>query len=472
MTATDDTRTENTATDDTRTENTATDDTRTENTATDDTETDRSGIGERILDGISVLDVSTFVTGGFCSAMLANQGAEVLKIEQPGYGDAVRHSGPPFIKGESPYYWTLSYGKRSLELDLKNDDAKEALYELVEEADIFIQNFRPGTAERLNVDYDTLIDHNEDLIYLAISAFGQTGPWRERSGYDLLIQGMSGIMSVTGEADRQPVKVGLPMTDLITAMWAAFGATTALYRREQTGEGEYIDLGMLEATLPWLTKQAGMVFAGEETKRMGTKDPVLAPYQTFETKDGFINICILNEKLWGELCEALDRPDLPEDDRFEMNADRVDHLDELEAEIEATLADKTTDEWIEVIAEDAGVPAGPVYSVQEALDSPQIEARGTITEIEHPELGEVPVIEHPLKFRNAESGFELPPPLLGEHNREVFRERGYSEAEIDRLADLGVFGDEDDGDEGDDDEGDDDEGDDDEGDDDEGDDKP
>lgn len=395
---------------------------------------------QKILDGITVIDLSTFVTGGFCSAMLANQGAEVVKVEQPEYGDAVRHSGPPFIEGESPYYWTLNYGKKSLELDLKNERAKDALYELIEETDIFIQNFRPGTAERLDVDYETLSNHNEDLIYLAISAFGQTGPWCERSGYDLLIQGMGGIMSVTGEEGGQPVKVGLPMTDLITAMWAAFGATTALYRRERTGEGEYIDLGMLEATLPWLTKQAGMVFAGEETKRMGTKDPVLAPYQTFETKDGYINICILNEKLWGELCEALDRPDLSEDSRFEVNADRVNNLDELEAEIESTLAEKTTDEWIEIIAEEAGVPAGPVYEVEEALNNPQIKARGTITEIEHPEIGEVPVIEHPLKFDHAESGFELPPPLLGEHNREVFRDRGYSDSEIDELERLGVFG--------------------------------
>jgi crotonobetainyl-CoA:carnitine CoA-transferase CaiB-like acyl-CoA transferase len=395
---------------------------------------------QKILDGITVLDLSTFVTGGFCSAMLANQGAEVVKIEQPEYGDAVRHSGPPFVKGESPYYWTLNYGKKSLELDLKNERAKDALYELVKETDIFIQNFRPGTAERLDVDYETLSNHNEDLIYLAISAFGQTGPWCERSGYDLLIQGMGGIMSVTGEEGRQPVKVGLPMTDLITAMWAAFGATTALYRHERTGEGEYIDLGMLEATLPWLTKQAGMVFAGEETKRMGTKDPVLAPYQTFETKDGYINICILNEKLWGELCEALDRPDLPEDSRFEVNADRVSHQDEVKAEIESTLAEKTTDEWIEIIAEDAGVPAGPVYEVEEALDNPQIKARGTVTEIEHPDIGDVPVIEHPLKFDHAESGFELPPPLLGEHNREVFRDRGYSDSEIDELERLGVFG--------------------------------
>lgn len=396
---------------------------------------------EKILDGVTVLDLSTFVTGGFCSAMLANQGAEVVKIEQPGYGDAIRHSGPPFIAGESPYYWTVNYGKRSLELDLKNPRAKEALYELAEEADVFIQNFRPGIAERLDVDHDSIAEHNEDVIYLAVSAFGQTGPWRERSGYDLLIQGMSGVMSVTGEEGGQPVKVGLPMTDLVTAMWAAFGVTAALYRRELTGEGEYIDLGMLESVLPWLTKQAGQVFAGREPRRMGTKDPVLAPYQTYETEDGYLNICILNEKLWGELCAVIDRPDLAEDDRFETNADRVDHLDELEAEIEETLAERTTDEWIEIIAEEGGVPAGPVYDVEEALNNPQIDARGTVTEIEHPELGTIPVIEHPLKFDGVRSGFERPPPTLGEHNREVFREFGYSEAELDEMEAAGVFGD-------------------------------
>lgn len=394
----------------------------------------------KILDGITVLDLSTFVTGGFSSAMLANLGAEVVKIEQPGYGDAIRHSGPPFIRGESPYYWTVNYGKRSVELDLKNEQAKEALYELAEHADVFVQNYRPGTAERLGVDYATIKEHNEEIIYLAISAFGQTGPWAKRSGYDLLIQGMSGIMSVTGEEGRQPVKVGLPITDLITAMWAAFGATSALYRRELTGEGEYIDLGMLEATLPWLTKQAGQVFADETPTRMGTKDPVLAPYQTFETADSYLNVCILNEKLWHELCAVIDRPDLPADDRFETNADRVAHQDELEAEIEATLGEKTTDEWIEIIADEGGVPAGPVYDVDEALTNPQVEARGAITEIEHPELGTIPVIEHPLTFEHTESGFEMPPPLLGEHNREVFSDLGYTEDEIDEFENMGVFG--------------------------------
>ena len=400
----------------------------------------------KVFDGLKVLDVSTFVTGGFCSAMLANQGADVVKIEQPGYGDAIRHSGPPFIQGESPYYWTVNYGKRSLELDLKNDEAKAALYDLVEEADVFVQNFRPGVAERLDVDYDTLTEYNDDLVYLAVSAFGQTGPWHERSGYDLLIQGMGGIMDVTGEEGRQPVKVGLPMSDLVTAMWAAFGVATALYKRERTGEGEYIDLGMLDSVLPWLTKQAGKVFAEEEPERMGTKDPVLAPYQTFETEDSYINVCVLNEKLWGELCEAIGREELIDDDRFAQNADRVDHIDELEAEIEATLTRKTTEEWIEIIADEGGVPAGPVYSVEEALHNPQVDARGVITEVEHPDLGEIPVIEHPLNFENADSGFESAPPLLGEHNRDVFRDLGYTEAELDELEAAGAFGDQEGGD--------------------------
>ena len=397
--------------------------------------------GNKILDGVTVLDLSTFVTGGFCSAMLANQGAEVVKVERPGVGDDNRHSGPPFIEGESPYFWTINYGKRSLELDLKEPAALDALYDLVEEADVFVQNYRPGTAERLGVDYDSIREHNADVVYLAISAFGQTGPWRERPGYDLLIQGMSGIMSVTGEAGRQPAKVGLPMTDLITAMWGAFGVVGALYRRDRTDEGEYIDLGMLDATLPWLTKQAGKVFAGESPGRMGTKDPVLAPYQTFETADGYINVACLNQKLWYGLCEALDRPDLAADERFETNADRVEHMAELEDELQATFRERTTDEWMDVVVEDAGIPAGPVYDVEDALDNPQTNARDVVTELDHPEVGTVPVIEHPLNFAHAESGFESPPPLLGEHNREVFRDLGLSESAIDELEAAGVFGD-------------------------------
>jgi len=392
----------------------------------------------RLLDGIRVVDLSTFVTGGFCSLMLANQGADVIKVERPGYGDDIRHSGPPFIDGESPYYWTVNYAKRSVELDLKTGSGLEALYDLVESADVFIQNFRPGTAERIGVSYDDVREHNDEIVYCDISAFGNSGPWSERPGYDLLVQGLSGVMSVTGEPDGRPVKVGLPATDLITAMWAAFGIMCGLYRRGHTGEGEYVELGMLDAVLPWLTKQAGKVFAGETPGRMGTKDPVLAPYQTFETADGYLNVACLNQKLWREFCDTIDRMDLYEDDRFAENADRVEQMDELEAEIAATLGERSTDEWMTLLTE-AGVPAAPVQGVEDALYNEQTEARGMVRTLED-DGREFPVVEHPLNFGSVESGFESPAPELGEHTREVFRELGYDEAKLDAMAEDGAFG--------------------------------
>ncbi len=395
---------------------------------------------EKIYEGVKVLDLTTFVTGGFCSLMLANQGAEVVKVERPGVGDDNRHSGPPFINGESPYFWTINYGKESVELDLKTEAGLEALYDLVEKADVFIQNFRPGTAERIGVDNETIREHNDDIVYCAISAYGQTGPWSQRPGYDLMIQGMSGMMSFTGEENGGPVKVGIPMTDLITAMWASFGISSALYRRKETGEGEYIDIGMLDAALPWLTKQAGKVFAGESPTRMGTKDPVLVPYQAFPTADGYINVAALNEKLWRGLCEAIEHPELADDERFATNSDRVDNRDELEEILSDIFKERPTEEWMDRVVEDAGVPAGPVFDVEDALYNEQTEARDVMKTIEDPEHGDVPVIEHPINYENVDSGFEAPAPRLGEHNREVFERIGYSEREIEELEKRGAFG--------------------------------
>jgi crotonobetainyl-CoA:carnitine CoA-transferase CaiB-like acyl-CoA transferase len=405
-----------------------------------------------ILDGITVVDLTTFVTGGFATMMLANQGAEVIKVERPGAGDDNRHSGPPFVpadedydgpgrtadeNGESPYFWTINYDKRSVEFNLKSEAGHAALMDLASEADVFVENFRPGTAERLGIAYDDVRAVNDDIIYCSISAFGETGPWSSRPGYDLLVQGTSGIMSVTGPEGGDPVKVGLPQTDLITAMWAAFGVVGSLFRRELTGEGDRIELGMHDAALPWLTKQAGKAFVGEEPTRMGTKDPVLAPYQAYPTADGYLNVGCANQKLWTELCEAIDRPDLAEDERFESNPDRVEHMEELEEELSAVFRQRPTDEWVELLADEKGLPVGPVFGVDEALENEQTEARGVIRELEHPTAGTVPVIEHPLNFERASSGFDSAPPLLGEDTEAVLDELGYEDADVEQLREEG-----------------------------------
>ena len=408
---------------------------------------------QRLLEEIVVVDLTTFVTGGFATMMLANQGAEVIKVERPGMGDDSRYSGPPFVdiddyegpgraaadEGESPYFWTVNYGKQSIELNLKKDEGTQALYDLVAEADVVVENFRPGTAARLGVDYETLQDHNDDIVYCSISAFGETGPWSDRPGYDLLVQGMSGMMNVTGYPDAPPAKVGLPQTDLITAMWSAFGIVTSLYNRERTGEGERVELGMLDAALPWLTKQAGKSFVDEETSRMGTKDPVLAPYQMYSTADGYLNVACGNQKLWEEFCAGIGREDLATDDRFETNSARVNNMDELETELSSVLETKTTDEWVDLLADERGIPVGPVFDVDEALDNEQVNARGVVDSIDHPAAGEIPVIEHPLNYAEADAGFDKAPPLLGEDTVRVLQAVGYDDDRISELVENDVI---------------------------------
>lgn len=411
-------------------------------------------MSDGLLADITVLDLTTFVTGGFATLMLANQGAEVIKVERPEIGDDNRHSGPPFVdpdpdydgpgvtaadRGESPYFWTINYGKRSIELNLQTDAGRDALYDLARDADVFIENFRPGTADRLGVGYDDIREHRADIIYCSISAFGETGPWSHRPGYDLLVQGTSGIMSVTGPEGGEPVKVGLPQTDLITAMWAAFGISNALRERDHTGEGERIELGMHDAALPWLSKQAGKAFVGEEPTRMGTKDPVLAPYQAFPTEDGYLNVGCANQKLFSQLCEAVGRPELADDPRFATNADRVEHLNELDDELSTVFREHPTDYWVDLLADDHGLPVGPLFSVRDALYNDQSQARGVIGETDHPVAGTIPVVEHPLHYDRASSGFRGPPPLLGEDTEAVLRAAGYDPADIDALRDAGAI---------------------------------
>jgi len=394
----------------------------------------------RPLDGVTVIDASTYVSASFGTMMLANLGADVVKIEPPDRGDPARGAGPPFVDGESPYFMTVNYGKESVELDLKDEDGKRILYDLVADADAFVENFRPGTAERLGIDDETLREHNEDLVYCSVSAFGESGPWRDRPGYDLLLQGMTGVMSVTGEADGPPAKAGIALTDHITGAWTAFGVLAALFNREATGEGDRIELAMYDGVLPWLTKQAGKALAGEEPVRMGSKDPVIAPYQSFQAADGYLNVAIGSEKLWTEFCEALGREDLLDDPRFRKNRNRVQHVDELEAELEATFRERAVDEWVADLMDDHGLPVGPVNPVSEALDNDHVEARDLLRDLDHPSVDEFPVVEQPLRFERANAGFEKHAPVLGETTVERLMDLGYTDDEIVALGERGVVG--------------------------------
>jgi crotonobetainyl-CoA:carnitine CoA-transferase CaiB-like acyl-CoA transferase len=394
----------------------------------------------RPLDGVTVIDASTYVSASFGTMMLANLGADVVKIEPPDRGDPARGAGPPFVGGESPYFMTVNYGKESVELDLKDEDGKRILYDLVADADAFVENFRPGTAERLGIDDETLREHNEDLVYCSVSAFGESGPWRDRPGYDLLLQGMTGVMSVTGETDGPPAKAGIALTDHITGAWTAFGVLAALFNREATGEGDRIELAMYDGVLPWLTKQAGKALAGEEPVRMGSKDPVIAPYQSFQAADGYLNVAIGSEKLWTEFCEALGREDLLDDPRFRKNRNRVQHVDELEAELEATFRERAVDEWVADLMDDHGLPVGPVNPVSEALDNDHVEARDLLRDLDHPSVDEFPVVEQPLRFERANAGFEKHAPVLGETTVERLMDLGYTDDEIVALGERGVVG--------------------------------
>lgn len=396
-------------------------------------------LSDKPLDGIQVVDVSTFVTGGFCSLMLAHLGADVLKVEPPGKGDVLRLSGPPFFEGESGYFLSCNSGKRSMTLNLKTDAGKEIIYKLAAKADVFLENFRPGTAARLNIAYEDIKKVNASIIYCSISGFGQTGPYRDKPAYDPLIQSLSGVMSITGEEGRPPVKVAVPLSDLTAAMWGGYGIVSALLKREKTGQGDYLDVAMLDGILPWLTKHAGVYFGGEEPKRRGTKDPVIVPYQVVETSDGYLNLAIGNDKLFQTFCTALGRDDLGQDERFQTNKGRVEHRDALEPVLEEIFKSKTTQEWVEILIDEYQLPVSPVLSVGDALNHPQTQARGSVLKMDHPVSGEIDVINLPLKYSQSDSGFDRPPPTLGQDTEQVLQSLGYDTQQIQALRDRSVI---------------------------------
>jgi crotonobetainyl-CoA:carnitine CoA-transferase CaiB-like acyl-CoA transferase len=392
------------------------------------------------LSKLKVLDLTQVMAGPFCCQVLADMGAEVTKVEPPGIGDQARQAMGFKLEGEdTAAFLAVNRNKKSVTLNLKEDEAREIFYRLVREADALVENFRPGVTKKLGIDYETLEEINPRLIYASISGFGQTGPYATRAGYDLIAQGMSGVMSVTGEPGGPPAKCGIPIGDLSAGLFCAFGILTAYVAREETGRGQYIDTSLFEGALAlsiWET--AELWSTGRIPQPFGSAHRLTAPYQALETRDGYINVGANNQRLWARLCDALGREELIEDERFATNADRMKNRAELVEELEAATKGKDTDEWVETLLE-AGFPAGPIYNYKEVFEDPHTAAREMMVEMDHPVEGAVKGLGIPVKLSETPGEIRRAAPLLGEHTEEILAELGYSEREIADLRERSVI---------------------------------
>ena len=394
---------------------------------------------DHLLEGVRILDLSRVMSGPFCTAMLADLGADVIKIEMPGNGDDSRFFGP-FVDGESAYFMLLNRGKKSLTLDLKSDEGKKILMATVAECDVVVENFRPGVAQRLGLDYDTLKSENPALIYASISGFGQDGPFADRPAYDLIVQAMSGLMHITGQRDGPPTAVGESVVDVCTGMFAAWGIMSALFARERTGKGRYLDVAMLDSMYSMMLTVAAMqLYTDKPPGRVGSRHPVTYPVDVFETIDGHIVMVVTTDRTFGKLCGVIGRPDVADDPKYLTNADRNTNEAELKATIEEWTSGQSSDAAVLALGE-AGIPAGPVLSVGDVTESDHISHRGMVTHVDHPTLGKVPLVHQPVQFSGADREFQRPPPLLGEHTRELLESLlGLSDDDIKKLSDNDII---------------------------------
>ncbi len=400
------------------------------------------------LDGVTVLDASRVLVGPFCTMQLGDLGAEVIKIERPGMGDQTRTFRPPaFGEGEdaeSAYYVSVNRNKRSVELNLASEEGRAVFRDLAREADVLVENFRVGKMADWGLDYGDLVDDNPGLVYCAMSGFGEWGPDRDKPAYDIMMQARGGFMSITGMEDGPPVRIGVALADIGAGMYATQAILAALLERELgDGTGQKIDISLLDGQAAWTSYMATNYFAsGEVPGRMGSKHPNIAPYQAFETSDGYVVVACSSDAFWPRLCEALDRPDLLADERFETNEKRVTNREALDAALDAQFADLSTAAAIDAL-EAAGVPASDVRDVAELFDDPQLEARGMRVEVDHPTAGSMSFPGSPMHFSRTPATVRRHPPSLGEHTDQVLREYGYRDDDLDRLRSSGAIPDDD-----------------------------
>jgi len=393
---------------------------------------------EQPLSGIKIVDLTSALSGPYCAMLLGDMGAEVIKIEEPKAGDMNRKSGP-FIKGEGAYFLYANRNKKSITLNLQEEKGRAILYQLVKDADIFIENFRPRVKERLRIDYATLREMNPRLIYCSISGFGQTGPWAERPGFDQIAQGMSGLMSVTGFPESGPTRVGVAIGDSVTGIFAAYGILSALYEREKSGLGQFIETSLLEGLVALLGFQAAKYFSSGETPlRQGNDHATFAPYGTFRTKDGHINIAAGTPNMWEKLCVVLGVDDLRNDPRFQTNPDRVKNKEALKEIIEKHLVRKNTGEWIEILNKE-GIASGPINTVDQVFRDGQVLNQKMLLEVDHSRAGRIKMIGFPVKLGRTPCRIAVPPPGLGQNTDEILKKLNYSEQEIKELKQSGII---------------------------------
>jgi len=390
------------------------------------------------LDGLTVLDLTRVLSGPYCTMMLADMGARVIKVEQPGKGDDTRGWGPPFQNGESAYFLSINRNKESVTLNLKHPEGRRVLDALIERSDVLVENFRPGTLDKMGLGYTSLSKQRPDLVYCSISGFGQTGPRRREPGYDAVIQAEGGLMSITGSNDGPGYRLGVAIADIVSGMFSAYGIAIALLARHRTGRGQFVDVGMLDAVTALLTYQAGIYFATETAPaRLGNRHPTIVPYETLEAADGDLVVAVGNDQLWQTFCGVLQLETLADDDRFKTNKDRVSAHDELRPLLVERLKTRPAEEWLSKLKE-AGVPCGGVRDLDELFSDPQIIERAMVVALDHPAAGLIRQLGVPIKLGDTPGAVRTPPPLLGEHTETVLRELGLSMEEVEHLRQSGA----------------------------------